>query len=464
MHKLLSVFLLVCSISVSGQAPYWSKGDHLASWIIADTYSYALFDTLRLTLHNPYPDTLDISSVELPGGFPIDIPRYIASGDSQAITVAVQYYGVGEGVRIYSHRVTVRANIYVPVVSQIVVLVNTDQVQQYLGQDGLMDSMVVDGIPKPYYLYCYPDGTLREVGQKNSAGTRKLGTWYRFNQDGTLDYQRDYSRMVHLHGYPDSIQRTDNFLFRCDRCDTFSPVWDGYRAQGVALLYLPNAPGTLRLAHQDKWAEWHLDDTRQGEVSLFRLPLHDSTTWHYRASYYTGWVIPQQEKVVVVMNPNWLLQAENTYGLFYQYLDKQGFSPQRFHPNLTDWYVITKPSGLPMDDFTEQLRGDTAIGKVGWLIEEAALHGTSPLVFFGQIHLLIDPMTIPNDGYWQQALTDAGLIQVEMVQGSYITAKMSLQMEGFQSLLYTLNALPWIRSMEFSWEGQVIEPEIDIEH
>lgn len=465
MKKLLLLsWIIGLSFSGISQAPYWSKSDHLASWIVADSYSYALYDTLALTLHNPYPDTLYIRSIELPGGTPVQPPHFIASGDSRTIRVAVQYYGVGEGVRVYDHRVTVRGNLYVPVVSQYVVLVNTDKVKQYTRAGGVLDSLVVEHVPKPYHLYCHDQGTLREIGQKTTDGSRKLGTWYRFKSNGDLDDKREYSRIARLHGYPESILLKENFSFRCIRCDTFSPVWDGYGAQGMLMLYVPNVPGTLRLAYDNEWAEWHLDDTRQGEVSLFKLPLHDSSTLHYRASYYTGWVIPHQEKVVVTLNPKWLPPLENTYALFYQYLERQDYSPQIFHPNLTNWYVLGKPSNLNMDDFVTQLHSDTAIGRVGWFIEEAALHGTSPLVFFGQIHLIIDPMTIPNDGIWQQALTARRIINPEMVQGTYITAQLPLQSQGFQSVLHAMEELPWVRSMELSWEGQVIEPEMEIHH
>lgn len=465
MKKLLLLSGIV-GLTFSGicQAPYWSKDDHLASWIVTDSYSYALYDTLTLTLHNPYPDTLLIRSVELPGGNPVQPPRFIATGDSHPIIVAVQYYGIGEGLRIYDHRVTVRGNLAIPVISQFVVLVNTKRVKRYSGADGVLDSMVVEGVPKPYHLYCHEDGGLREIGQRTTDGSRKLGTWYRFTSNGYYDYKRDYTRMTRLHGYPDSILQSDNFSFRCSRCDTFSPVWDGYAAQGMIMLYLPNAPGTLRLEYSDKWAEWHLDDMRQGEVSLFQLPLHDSTSWHYRASYYTGWVIPHREKVVVTVNPEWLPSAKNTYGLFYAYLAAQGFSPESFHPYLTDWYVLEKPIGMSMDAFTAQLQRDTVIAKVGWLIEEAPLHGTNPLAFFGQAQLIIDPMKMPNDGYWQQALTNIGLSQPDMIQGTYITTQMPLTMEVFQQLLHEVEALPWVRAMELTWEGQVIEPEMEMRH
>lgn len=462
MHKLLIGFLVVCATSVSGQAPYWSKGDHLASWIVQDTFSYALYDTLSLALHNPYPDTLHIWNIALPGGTPVNPPDYIPPNDSSPIVVAVQYYGVGEGVRIYDHRVTVRGNLYVPVVSQYVVLVNTDEVIRYIGDDSMPDSMYVGHLPKPYHIYCHDDGSLREIGQKTSDGKRKLGAWYRFKKDGSFHYKRAYSRIAWLNGYADTVLQQVNFTFRCNGCDTFSAVWDGYAAQGQLLLYLPNAPGTLRLNQGEQWAEWHLDDRRQGEVSLFWLPLHDSSTIHYRATYYTGWLILDSNRVVVKANGSVFTQGHTP--TFFQYLTESGHEPAIFNTYINNWCTLIKPAEMPLPIFMAQLAADTMIAEVGQYVNEAVFHSGGPLAYFGKISIIIDPMTIPNDGYWQQAFYDLGLEDLEMVQGTYVSATLPLRVKDCQQRLFAIQELPWVRAIELEYAGTVSLPEVEVEH
>lgn len=464
----MRLLLLIVSVGycyfAQAQSPVWWRGDHLASWIITDTYRYDVSDTLHLWLVNPSTDTLWIKQVELPGGLPYDVPEAIAPGDTGAFHIQVRYYGVGEGVKLYDHRVTVRADRFVPAISQYVVLVNTNKVSFELNNEGMLTHVEAVSVPMHYRMLCHKDGSLHEIGEIADDGKQRLGTWLTFSPDGDLVEKTTYTSMANLYGYADSVWDEAVFTFRCDSCTSFSAVPASSKQYGSRYQYISTDPGILRMQLGDAWAEWRLAPGRQPLVTLFPQQLMDSSVVHYRSAHNTGRLIVDTQKAVLKAHWCWSGSDCGTGTTFIDHATKySAAAPYPFQRRMEGWCVVTKPSGIAFDEWIESMVADTLFS-VGWLAEDGIENGQGALAFLGHVYLYVNPMKMPSFITMQEQLASLSMGRGQVVQGMYVETGIPLRWNTVQLLFRQIESWEWVTGIYLSLEGVEVLPDEKIEH
>lgn len=470
-HHLL-VMRLIALITAVGwcgflqaQLPYWWRGDHLASWIITDTYRYDVSDTLHMWLINPGAETLRIDKVELPGGLPYDVPKTIAPGDTGAFHIQVRYYGVGEGVKLYDHRVTVRANRYVPTISQYVVLVNTDTVVFELNHEGVLAQVEAVSTPMPYRMLCHEEGSLHEVGEIAGDGSQRLGTWLAFSPEGDLLAKTTYTSITAIYGYADSVWDQATVSFRCDSCSQFTPVLVSSQQYGNRYIYTATDPGILRMQLGETWAEWRLAPGRQPLVSYFPQLLTDSSVVHYRSTHATGRLQVDTQKAV--LRAHWCWTNNNCGTVSSTFLDYvaqfSATEPIPFRRHMAGWYIITKPEDVDFDGWIAELSKDTLFA-AGWLAADGMDNGQGALAFFGQVYLFVNPMEMPSFTSLQHQLASLSMRGGQVEQGMYVETVIPLRWQTVQNLFRQIESWPWVNGISLSMQGVEVALEEVIEH